>query len=61
VEISQFGGNIAKLTGGKDVGANPYQNPTYLANEAQLQSSALNGENAAADTQLRQATGALAG
>jgi hypothetical protein len=53
-DISQFGINIATLAEGKDVGANPYQAPAYLANEAQLQSSALNGENAAADTQLRQ-------
>jgi hypothetical protein len=53
--VDLFGGNIAKLTAGKDVGANPYQTPAYLANEAQLQSGALEGENAAADTQLRQA------
>lgn len=54
-DINQFGANITKLASGKQVGANPYQNPAYLANEAQLQAGALSGENAAADSQLRQA------
>jgi hypothetical protein len=53
-DISKFGQNIAQLAAGKQVGANPYQNPAYLANQAQLQSGVLSGANAAADTQLKQ-------
>ena len=52
-DISQFNQNTSNLMAGKNVGANPYLNPQYLAAVNQLRSGALNQQNNAADQQLR--------
>ncbi len=53
-DLSQFNQDQANLRAGKNVGANPYLNPQYLAAVNQLRSGTLNQENNAADAQLRQ-------
>ncbi len=53
-DISQFNQNTADLKAGKNVGANPYLNPQYLAAVNRLRSGSLDQQNNAADAQLRQ-------
>jgi len=52
-DINQFNQNTAQLHAGKNVGANPYLNPQYLATANQMRSGALNKQNNAADQQIR--------
>jgi hypothetical protein len=52
-DINQFNQNTAQLQAGKNVGANPYLNPQYLAAVNQMRSGALNQQNNAADQQIR--------
>lgn len=52
-DLTQYRGDIAKLASGRDVGANPYQNPAYLGNEAKLQANALDAASSAGATDLR--------
>jgi len=52
-DISQFNQNTAQLQAGKNVGADPYLNPQYLAAVNQMRSGALNQNNNAADQKIR--------
>ena len=52
-DVSQFNQNTTNLAAGKNVGANPYMNPKYLAAVNQLRSGELNQQNNSADQQLR--------
>ena len=52
-DISQFNQNQATLNQGKNVAANPYLNPQYLAATQRLQAGALNQNTNAADQQVR--------
>jgi hypothetical protein len=52
-DLSQYNQDEANLRAGKNVGANPYLNPQYLAAVNQLRSGTLNQQNNAADAQIR--------
>lgn len=52
-DLSQATQDQTNLRSGKQVGANPYLNPTYLSAVNQLRSSTLNQQNNAADAQER--------
>lgn len=52
-DVGQYRQNIETLKAGKQVGANPWQNPNYLAKVNQLQAGGLDAENNSADAQLR--------
>lgn len=52
-DISKFNENQANLAAGKQVGANPYLNPQYLAAVAKLRSGSLNQATNAGTRDLR--------
>lgn len=53
-DLAQAKTDQGNLREGKDVGANPYLNPQYLAAVNQLRAGSLNQQNNAADQQLRE-------
>jgi len=61
-DVNQYNKNVATLTSGKNVAANPYLNPQYLSAVNRLQSGALNqATNAGAEDirQLNRRTGGM--
>src|ERR1700733_2497564 len=52
-DLAQASTDQTNLRAGKNVGANPYLNPTYLAAVNKLRSGSLDQQNNAADAQIR--------
>lgn len=52
-DIGQYRTNENNINAGKDVAANPWQNPVYLANQNRVTADSLNGATNAAKTDMQ--------